>query len=76
MIEKEVWVLMNPDNEHWDEDYAVNVVAKYSGYAGVIATETNKTRDMGFGQERMYIVKGKEEENVNWFIEILNEHLY
>ncbi|HOQ51952.1 MAG TPA: hypothetical protein PK233_09015 [Candidatus Atribacteria bacterium] len=75
MIEKEVWVLMNPDNEHWDEDYATNVVAKYSDYAGVRVEETNQTRDTGFGQERMYIVKGKEE-NILWFEEELNEHLY
>ncbi len=75
MIEKEVWVLMNPDNEHWDEDYATLVVAKYSDYASVIAQETSQTRDTGFGQERLYIVKGKEE-NIEWFVEVLNEHLY
>jgi len=75
MIEKEVWVLMNPDNEHWDEDYATLVVAKYSDYASVIAQETSQTRDTGFGQERLYIVKGKEE-NIEWFEEVLNEHLY
>jgi len=74
-MEKTLWVLMNPDNEHWTEDDAVNVVAKYSGYAGVIATETNKTRDMGFGQERLYIVEG-EEDNIKEFEEMLNEHLY
>ena len=75
MIEKEVWVLMNPDNEHWDEEYATLVVAKYSDYASVIAQETSQTRDTGFGQERLYIVKGKEE-NIEWFVEVLNEHLY
>jgi len=74
-MEKTLWVLMNPDNEHWTEDDAVNVVTKYSGYAGVIATETNKTRDMGFGQERLYIVEG-EEDNIKEFEEMLNEHLY
>ncbi len=76
MIEKEVWVLMNPDNEHWTEDDAINIIAKYSDYAGVIATETSQTRDTGFGQERLYIVRGKEEENIKWFEEVLNEHLY
>ena len=74
-MEKTLWVLMNPDNNHWDEGFAKETLNRLAKKWEVEVTETGETRDTGFGQERKFILSG-EEENILAFEEELDEVLY
>jgi len=75
MIVENIWVLECPDNGHWDESFAEEEIARLAKVWDVVVTPTGVTRDMGFGQERLYVVEG-EEENIKEFDEGLEEALY
>lgn len=73
--QKEIWVLMNPDNEHWNEEFAQDEIDRLCKKWNVKAVATTKTRDSGHGQERLFIVSG-EPEAVLEFEKELDEVLY
>lgn len=70
-----LWVLINPDNNHWDSDFAGEELEHLAKELGVKIIETGKTRDVGFGQEEKFILEG-EEENIVFLQEELDEVLY
>ena len=70
-----LWVLMNPDNEHWDEEFAREELNRLAKKWEVEILETGETQDAGFGQEVLFILSG-EEENILAFEEELDEVLY
>ena len=70
-----LWVLMNPDNEHWNSDFAREELERLAKKWDIEVTETGETQDAGFGQEILFILEG-EEENVLAFEEELDEVLY
>ena len=74
-MEKTLWVLMNPDNEHWDEEFAREELNRLAKKWEVEILETGETRDVGFGQEEKFILGG-EEENIVFLQEELDEVLY
>lgn len=75
-MEKTLWVLMNPDNEHWDEEFAREELERLAKKWEVEIIETiGETQDTGFGQEVLFILEG-EEENILAFEEELDEVLY
>ena len=55
---KNIWILINPDNEHWDEKFAQEEIDRLCKKWDVKAVSTSQTRDGGHGQERLYIVSG------------------
>jgi metal-responsive CopG/Arc/MetJ family transcriptional regulator len=59
--QKYIWVLENPDNEHWDEKFAQEEISRISQKWNVKAVSTSQTRDSGHGQERLYVVSGNSE---------------
>jgi len=73
--QKYIWVLESPDNEHWDEKFAREEIARISQKWNVQVAPTSETRDQGHGLERVFIVQGKEED-INEFESELNEALY
>jgi hypothetical protein len=74
-VEKNIWVLMSPDNEHYDEKFAQEEIDRLCKKWNVKAVSTSQTRDGGHGQERLFIVSG-EPEAVNEFGKKLEEALY
>lgn len=74
-VEKDIWVLMNPDNEHWDEKFAQEEISRLSKKWDVKAVSTSQTRDSGHGQERLFVVSG-EPEAVSEFEKELEVALY
>jgi len=74
-MEKTLWVLMNPDNEHWNSDFAREELERLAKKWDIEVTETGETRDTGFGQERKFILSG-EEENILSLEEELNESFH
>ena len=70
-----LWVLINPDNNHWDEGFAKETLERLAKKWDIEVTETGETRDTGFGQEVLFILSG-EEENILAFEEELDEVLY
>ncbi len=74
-MEKTLWVLMNPDNNHWDSDFAREELERLAKKWKVEIIETGETQDTGFGQEILFILLG-EEENILAFEEELDEILY
>lgn len=74
-MEKTIWFLMTPDNEHWDEEFAREELERLAKKWEVEIIETGETQDAGFGQEILFILLG-EEENILVFEEELDEILY
>ena len=74
-MEKTIWFLMTPDNEHWDEEFAREDLERLAKKWEVEIIETGETQDTGFGQEILFILSG-EEENILAFEEELDEVLY
>lgn len=72
---KEIWVLINPDNEHYEESFAQEKIDRLSKKFGVKTISTAQTRDSGYGQERLYSVSG-DPEAVKEFETELNGVLY
>ena len=72
---KNIWILINPDNEHWDEKFAQEEISRLSKRWNVKAVSTSQTRDSGHGQERLYVVSG-EPEAVKEYESELEEALY
>jgi hypothetical protein len=72
---KNIWILITPDNEHYDEKFAQEEISRLSKRWNVKAVSTSQTRDSGHGQERLFIVSG-EPEAVNEFEKELEEALY
>ena len=70
-----LWVLMNPDNNHWNEEFARQELTRLAGKWGVQFLETGETRDSGAGQERKFVLEGDEEDVYNLVAE-LDEALY
>ena len=73
--QKYIWVLESPDNEHWDEKFAREEIARISQKWNVQVAPTSETRDQGHGLERVFIVQGKEED-INEFESELEVALY
>ena len=73
--QKYIWVLENPDNEHWDEKFAQEEIDRLCKRWNVKAVSTSQTRDSGRGQERLFVVSG-EPEAISEFESELNEALY
>ena len=74
-MEKTIWFLMTPDNEHWDEEFAREELERLAKKWEVEIIETGETQDTGFGQEILFILSG-EEENILSLEEELNESLH
>ena len=74
-MEKDIWVLITPDNEHWDEKFAQEEIDRLCKKWDVKAVSTSQTRDSGHGQERLFIVSG-EPEAVEEFEKELDVALY
>ncbi len=72
---KNIWILITPDNEHYDEKFAQEKIDRLCKKWNVKAVSTSQTRDGGHGQERLFIVSG-EPEAVKEFESELNEALY
>ena len=72
---KNIWILINPDNEHWDEKFAQEEIDRLCKKWNVKAVSTSQTRDGGHGQERLYIVSGNPEA-IEEFEKELEEALY
>lgn len=70
-----VWVLLNPDNGHWNEMEARQEISCLAKVCEVEALETSETRDVGFGQEERFILEGSYE-NIGNFLQELDEILY
>ena len=73
--QKYIWVLESPDNDHWDEKFAQEEISRIAQKWNVHVAPTSETRDQGHGQERVYVVQGKEED-ISEFESELNEALY
>ena len=73
--QKYIWILETPDNEHWDKKFAQEEIARIAQKWNVQTAPTGETRDQGHGQERVYVVQGKEED-ISEFESELNEALY
>ena len=67
---KEIWVLVNPDNEHYDEEFAMKEIQQAGKKWDVEVIPTTKTRDSGHGQERLFLVFGEFDLVVEFEIEI------
>lgn len=75
-VNKEIWVLLEPDNEHWDSKEAKEELARLSQRWDVeIEANPYKTRDGGFGFEQAFVLTGTEE-NIKEFEEELNNIFY
>lgn len=74
-VEKNIWILITPDNEHYDEKFAQEEIDRLCKKWDVKAVSTSQTRDGGHGQERLYAVSG-EPEAVEEFEKELEEALY
>ena len=72
---KNIWILTSPDNGHWDEEYALEVLGWCAERAGVSLDFTGQTRDAGFGQEKEIVVEGNEQD-IEFFESCINESLY
>jgi len=72
---KEVWVLTNPDHEHYNEEYANLEITRLAEKWGVEVEATTKTHDGGHGVEKMYVVFGSPED-IKEFEAELEEALY
>jgi len=75
MEKKNIWVLINPDNGHWDEEFAQETITSCAESAGVSVHFTGRTRDTGFGQEKQIVVKGNERD-IEFFESRIDESLY
>ena len=74
-MEKNIWILITPDNEHYDEKFAQEEIDRLCKKWDVKAVSTSQTRDSGHGQERLFIVSG-EPEAVKEYESELEEALY
>ena len=74
-VEKNIWILITPDNEHYDEKFAQEEIDRLCKKWNVKAVSTSQTRDGGHGQERLFIVSG-EPEAVKEYESELEEALY
>mgnify|MGYP000897900577 CR=1 FL=1 len=72
---KKIWIIITPDNEHWDEKFAQEEIDRLCKKWNVKAVSTSQTRDSGHGQERLFIVSG-EPEAVKEYESELEEALY
>ncbi len=55
---KEIWILMNPDNELWNEETAREELERLSKKWWIKIAPTSETRDEGHGQEWLFVVSG------------------
>ena len=58
---KEIWVLMSPDSELWNEETAREELERLSKKWWIKIAPTSETRDEGHGQERLFVVSGDPE---------------
>lgn len=70
-----IWLLMEPDNGHYDSKYALETVTSLAETYGVKIWRTYQTRDTGFGQEEKFVVEGTPE-NIQDFENAVNKGLY
>jgi len=75
VFDKTMYILTNPDNEHYDADHAREVISNLAERFDIVVQPTGHTRDRGHGQEEEFVVSGSPE-NVRDFQEALNEELY
>lgn len=74
-MKQTLWVLMSPDNNHWDEGFAREELERLAKKCGVEFLETGETRDTGAGQERKFVLDG-DEEDIYCLVAELDEALY
>jgi len=70
-----IWLLMEPDNGHYDSKYAIEVINALAQRYGVKIQRTYQTMDTGFGQEEKFLLEG-EPEDIQRFKDAVNEELY
>lgn len=69
------WVLTSPDNENYDEDFAVEQIRENADFWNVKVAETGNTRDQGAGQEKEFLLEG-EKIDIEDFMQCIQENLY
>lgn len=74
-MNKYLWILTSPDNGHWDEVFANEIITSCAERAGVAVHFTGRTRDAGFGQEKEIVVEGNEQD-IEFFESCINDSLY
>ena len=74
-VEKNIWILITPDNEHYDEKFAKEEISRLCKRWNVKAVSSPQTRDSGHGQERLFVVSG-EPEAISEFEKELEVALY
>ncbi len=74
-IQNSFWVLVNPDNGHWDDNDVREAISRLAETWSVEVLPSDRRRDGGFGQEAEFVVVG-EEEDILSFLSELNECLY
>ncbi len=60
------WVLVSPDSEEWTEKDILEDLEYLANLNNVEATSTGETRDAGFGEEKLFILRGAEEDVGNF----------
>jgi len=71
----EEYFLMEPDNGHYNREYAIKLIEEIAEQHEVIITQTHETRDAGHGQEELFVIQGLPD-NINCFISTVNDALY
>lgn len=74
MIE-EVYFLMEPDDGHYNRQYAEEIINELAERYEVVLMRTHETRDTGFGQEELFLVEGNPG-NIDAFVDAVNDALY
>ena len=49
---------MEPDNGHYNHEYAIKLIEEIAEQVEVIITQTHETRDAGHGQEELFVIQG------------------
>jgi acyl carrier protein len=69
-----IWLLMEPDNGHYDSKYAMEIINALAQRYGVKIQRTYQTMDSGFGQEEKFLIEG-EPENIEMFTNAVKDEL-
>jgi hypothetical protein len=69
------WLLTEPDNGHYDSEYAAEIINVLAKRYGVKIHRTSQTRDSGFGREEKLLLEG-EPENIEMFVNAVEDELY
>lgn len=72
---KEVWIMINPDNDSYDVNYAYEIIEVLSKRLGIDIYSRNITRDQGNGTEEKFVLVG-EKEDIELFEQFIKDELY